>query len=403
MVVIDNIEEHKEYQETNILVVSKTKMKNNHVCIGTISSSGKYMRLLYPDNKNMKNDIDININDHLFIKYKNRKDIVNPHTEDINMYFAKKISINNKPLPNILKSLNATIWTGKPTVLFDGKLIWSKAWQSKGYISDKNIPTFSVGFWIANQDLYLNNGRYEYITDNNTFSIPYVGVNEPQECIYKGTVVRVSLARWWKNSNYFDDERCYLQISECYPLEEESNILNKIQSSIDNNIKININYFINGKYIMYKNVIPYKIIYLNNNYYVASEVEEQYKFTLFRVTKTRAVVQTNTKFNYDKNILDFINYIQTPFSKYTENFRDNMIEVKVEIDKEKSPFFEIRKHLPSQKIINRKENGNMIVSFRVTQEREVEDLIKQWIPYIKVIEPKSLDKKIKEDINQYLQ
>ena len=38
----------------------------------------------------------------------------------------------------------------------------------------------------------------------------------------------------------------------------------------------------------------------------------------------------------------------------------------------------------------------------VTQELEIEELIKKWLPYIKVIEPLSLDEKIKVDIKKYL-
>ncbi len=80
-----------------------------------------------------------------------------------------------------------------------------------------------------------------------------------------------------------------------------------------------------------------------------------------------------------------------------------MIDVLVEIDKSRASFFVAKKFLPSQEIVKVKEDNNLLVSFKVTQEREVEDLIKQWIPYIKVIEPFSLDEKIKSDLRKYLQ
>lgn len=38
----------------------------------------------------------------------------------------------------------------------------------------------------------------------------------------------------------------------------------------------------------------------------------------------------------------------------------------------------------------------------MTQEIEIEDLIKRWLPYLRVIEPISLDEKIKSDIKKYL-
>ena len=72
------------------------------------------------------------------------------------------------------------------------------------------------------------------------------------------------------------------------------------------------------------------------------------------------------------------------------------------MDKTKISFFENKKFLPSQEIVEKLDNGNLILSFFVTQEIEIEDLIKRWIPYLKVIEPISLDEKIKSDIRKYL-
>jgi predicted DNA-binding transcriptional regulator YafY len=44
-----------------------------------------------------------------------------------------------------------------------------------------------------------------------------------------------------------------------------------------------------------------------------------------------------------------------------------------------------------------------VISYRVTQEYEVEELIKKWIPYVKVLEPLSLIDKIENELKEYLQ
>jgi len=54
------------------------------------------------------------------------------------------------------------------------------------------------------------------------------------------------------------------------------------------------------------------------------------------------------------------------------------------------------------KRFDRKENGNMILSYVVTQEIEIEELIKKWIPYIKIIKPTSLELKIKNDLIEWI-
>jgi hypothetical protein len=400
--LLNQLKPNDKYNEAKVLVVSKNKTLANHTYIEVITDDGKNMRLLYLDNSNMLDDIDINIYDNLLIKYQRKKDIILPHTEDINVFYINKISANNKPMVDILKILNIDIIQGNPNTLFENKLIWSQnSWQSSGYISANDIPNYSICFWRSDKDIYLNKNNYEYILDDKTYSMRYVGMHKAQDCIYKGTLIKVSLANWW-NSNSPEDNRCYLQLSEYYPLERETDILDKIASSINNKTMILVNYFVNGESIIFDNVIPYKILYLNGNHYLACKVDTAYQFTLFRVLKIRAINKSTNTFKYNQNMLDFIDYIQTPFSKYSDNFKDTMIKVKVEIDKSKASFFEIRKHLDSQKIIERKENGNIIVSFLVTQELEMEELIKKWIPYIKVLVPTSLDEKIKSDIKQYL-
>ena len=74
----------------------------------------------------------------------------------------------------------------------------------------------------------------------------------------------------------------------------------------------------------------------------------------------------------------------------------------MEIDSKKAYFFKSKNYLKSQQIEETLPNGNLIVSYRVTQEMEVEELIKRWIPFVKVIKPPSLKQKIEDELREYL-
>ena len=74
----------------------------------------------------------------------------------------------------------------------------------------------------------------------------------------------------------------------------------------------------------------------------------------------------------------------------------------LEVDKSKAFFFENKKYLKSQEILNKQDNGNLLIKYRVTQEMEIEELIKRWIPFVKVVEPISLKDKIISDLIRYL-
>jgi len=99
-----------------------------------------------------------------------------------------------------------------------------------------------------------------------------------------------------------------------------------------------------------------------------------------------------------KYILD----IQTPFPLYQPEYRKFLVEAVLEVDAEKAYFFKNKNFLKSQKIIETKEDGNLLISYQVTQDIELEELVKRWIPYVKVIEPVSLREKIERDLREYL-
>ena len=50
----------------------------------------------------------------------------------------------------------------------------------------------------------------------------------------------------------------------------------------------------------------------------------------------------------------------------------------------------------------KKEDGALILSYTVTQESEMLDIVKRWMPYMKVVEPQSLREMIHRDIELYL-
>ena len=150
-------------------------------------------------------------------------------------------------------------------------------------------------------------------------------------------------------------------------------------------------------------VKPYKIVFMNENFYLACEnTDESYPFSIFRIINIKSIELSSKTFHINPDISDFIKYLQTPFPKYTPNFRQHLIEVVVEVAAIKAKLFKAKKHLASQQELETKEDGVLVLSFKVTQEREMEELIKKWIPFMKVIKPISLKGKIESDLREYL-
>jgi predicted DNA-binding transcriptional regulator YafY len=184
---------------------------------------------------------------------------------------------------------------------------------------------------------------------------------------------------------------------------EDLVIFKKLEYSIKHQKYINIEYEKKEDLIEKYEVKPYKIVFINENFYLACEIEhEKLEFAMYRISKIKSIEDTSKTYHKNIEIEQFIKDMQTPFAFYKREYKKHLIDIVVEIDSLKAFYFEKKKHLKYQEIIDIKPNGNLIVGFKVTQELEIEELIKKWIPYVKVIEPLSLKKKIEEDIKTYL-
>lgn len=149
-------------------------------------------------------------------------------------------------------------------------------------------------------------------------------------------------------------------------------------------------------------VKPYKILFMNDNFYVGCAVDNEFLYSTYRISRILYIKEMGRRFTYDPEIEKFIKDSQTPFSRYTVGYKSNMIEVIIEVSKKKVFYFRSKKYLSSQEIIQELENGNLLVKYAVTQEKEIEELIKKWIPYVKVIKPLSLKEKIENELKGYL-
>ena len=78
-------------------------------------------------------------------------------------------------------------------------------------------------------------------------------------------------------------------------------------------------------------------------------------------------------------------------------------KVVVEVDAKVSKHFRRKKWFPNQVIMEEKENGNLLVSYVVSNYMEVVPFLKSWIPYVWVIRPKALRKRLREELEEGLQ
>lgn len=210
-----------------VLILSKTLMNRNQVCIGGLTSSGRYVRLIDSNGNNQPENTDFAPRQAWEIKFEERENTAPPHVEDVIVLSAKKIGVLRKEMTikDFIQKRNIPIWTGSLDELFDNLVQWSNS--GSGYVDKRGgIPNHSVGFWISDKDLirYEYNGiRYRYPVYNGWRNVKYKGVETPVEIIPAGTLIGVSLARW-HSFDLNEQPKCWLQLSGWYDLGLHSDV-----------------------------------------------------------------------------------------------------------------------------------------------------------------------------------
>lgn len=202
-----------------ILILSKTQMNNGQVCVGGLTTKGRYVRLLDKNGHNQPQDTDLEPLQAWEVDYVVRANALPPHVEDVLIQQRNRAGSLKKEITikEFIEKRNIPIWRGAPDILFDGLIKWTSS--GSGFIDKPGgIPTHSVGFWICDKDLIRKDYkgvRYQYPSTSHWRSIKYKGLEDPVSMIPANTLIRVSLARW-VSFNEGEEPKCWLQLSGWY-------------------------------------------------------------------------------------------------------------------------------------------------------------------------------------------
>lgn len=199
-----------------VLIVSRTRMKGG-VCIGGISVEGHANVRLLPSSGGHSHPASapFRIGQLWNLDLKTPATIVPPHVEDMLVEGARPAG----ELEDVAGWLgrNTMVVSGDVSVLFDGLLRVSHA--GTAYIGENGVPRSSVGFWRPSSDLRADDPGQHYLATHGLreVTVKYVGEAPASPVIPAGSLVRVSLARWFSPSGS-DWTACWLQLSGWYPV-----------------------------------------------------------------------------------------------------------------------------------------------------------------------------------------
>lgn len=199
-----------------VLILGKTRMREG-ICIGGyLVEQKRSVRLIPQGRHNNPLDDKHEIGDLWDIEFHRPAEIIAPHTEDI--IVTKSTFVRRVPNLNSYIAENISPYRGSLEGLYNGLIRFTS--NGSGYIShDVGVTNYSTCFWQTNKRLYKDNEYYRYYTSQYGSSytkwvrFKFVGLQEQENVIESGTLVRLSLARWWAPHNADIEERCYVQLS----------------------------------------------------------------------------------------------------------------------------------------------------------------------------------------------
>ena len=142
-----------------------------------------------------------------------------------------------------------------------------------------------------------------------------------------------------------------------------------------------------------KVVEPYKLINSNGVWYLCANDNEKLK--TYSLTKMENLKIKNDKFNLN---IELLNQIEKDEINW---FSNEAKEVHLKIDNNAKEYFLRKKILANMKIIE-ETSEYFIVSTKIAFDDEIINLVKYWIPYIEIISPNDLAKKLNDILNSYI-
>ena len=216
-----------------VLIVAKTRMGSG-ACIGAITEDGKSIRLIpFKDDPHNGANREYEVGDVWEISTEPVTDLIPPHIENVVVYEKRRLRTANDSIRSIKKLMPPK--NGHPCGLYEG-LLQSTENGALYIAKHSGVPPYSTTFWRSDQPLIRDTTgkrvRYRYPAENGGCTLTFVGFQEPLEVIPAGTIVRVSLAHWWRPEDMPDaEERCYAQLSGWFLKEEPERSL-KVESPL---------------------------------------------------------------------------------------------------------------------------------------------------------------------------
>ena len=175
-------------------------------------------------------------------------------------------------------------------------------------------------------------------------------------------------------------------------LDVDSKVVQSIKKAIEQNLISSIK-IKNQEKIIY----PFKIVSFSGIWYLFAKDEFDDKVKSFMLSDIKSVKILNNHYILDKPIDEILSNVHSAWFEDGTSFK-----VTILVHEVISYYFKKKKIVPTQENLEELENGNLIVTFKVSHYEDIDNLIKAWLPHIEIIDPIDYKEQITNELQKYL-
>ena len=218
---------------SRVLLTARTRMNDNEICLGGLDlDANRCVRLFATRGEYFRPSAPFQVGHLYSVEYRPDRTYTLPHGEDVEVIRFTSMGPVDSPRATVLeRKAELPFWEGGLEALFDGRLSLSpdngqRQHASAAYVFEGDpLPAQSLGYWLPDRDLRVvtaKGKRDAYYLDPTgvtpSWRLRHNGLHPLPPVIPSGSLLSVSLARWWLPDNDRDPRRrCTLQLCDLLP------------------------------------------------------------------------------------------------------------------------------------------------------------------------------------------
>ena len=176
-------------------------------------------------------------------------------------------------------------------------------------------------------------------------------------------------------------------------LDTNSKMINRLREAIEEKHILTITFIMSTVIVE-----PYKIANFDGFWYLFGKDLKTKKVKTFMISKIEELECTADTYDVSNTHIDkTLEHTHSAWFEDGEGF-----EVLIKVYPKIAHYFKQKSFLMSQEIVEEYEDGSLDVTFEVTHDEDIDNIIKAWLPHIEVLKPERFRKKIIDELERYI-